>query len=194
MASWHCKWSSALCLSLRNRRWSTLSTNMMKTASAMGFLLILTAVAAAQQGPDFSGTYFLKSFARSDSRNSSVSSKVMVGREITKVAQDSNSVEIVFRSLGQGAFTCKYRLDGSEIQSTDPDGTPTVERAEIKGENLIIRSSIKVGTGALKGIPILRTQKWELSKDLKTLTVREETQVQGMHVQDDLLTVTYIRQ
>ncbi len=93
----------------------------------------------------------------------------------------------------KGRLPAKYRLDGSEIQSAEPDGTPTVEHAEIKGKTLIIRSSIKVASGALKGVPILRTEKWELSKDLKTLTVRQRTEVQGMHMRDDLLTVTYQR-
>jgi hypothetical protein len=165
----------------------------MRPVTAMCLFAVLTAVAAAQQVPDFSGTYVLKSPARSDSYNSA-SSNVMVGRVITKVVQDSNSVEVVFRSVGRGTFTCKYNLDGSEIQSAEPDGTPTVEHAEIKGKTLVIRSSIKVATGALKGVPVLRTEKWELSKNVRTLTVRQRTEVQGMHMQDDLLTVIYQRQ
>ena len=95
--------------------------------------------------------------------------------------------------VGRETFPCKYRLDDSEIQSAESDGTPTVEHAEIKGKTLIIRSSIKVASGAFKGILILRTEKWELSKDLKTLTVQQRTEIQGMHMQDDLLTVTYQR-
>jgi len=165
---------------------------MMRTVSAMCVLAVLIAVAVAQQVPDFSGTYVLKSHARSDSYRSA-SSNVMLGRVIRKVMQDNDSVEIVFVLVGRGTFTCKYRLDGSEIQSAEPDGTPTVEHAEIKGKTLIIRSSIKVASGALKGVPILRTEKWELSKDLKTLTVHQRTEIQGMHMQDDLLTVTYQR-
>src|SRR5580704_9773660 len=70
---------------------------MMKYISCICGLLVLIVAAGAQQVPDFSGSYTLKSFATSDSHNSS-SSKVMAGRVITKVVQDSNSVEVVFRS------------------------------------------------------------------------------------------------
>jgi hypothetical protein len=166
---------------------------MKKYISCIGALLAFIVVAGAQQVPDFSGTYTLKSFANSDSHNSS-SSKIMPARVITKVVQDSNSVEVVFRSAGRGTFTCKYSLDGSEIQNAEPDGTPTVEHAEIKGKILVIRSSIKVAGGVLKGVPIKRTEEWELSKDLRILTVRQRIEVQGMHMENDLLTASYLRQ
>lgn len=167
---------------------------MTRFVLAMWSFVAVTAAATAQQMPDFSGVYVFSSSAGSDSRTSAYPSNVMFERVIKKVVQDSNSVEISFQTPGRGEVTSKYKLDGSETPGTEPDGTPTVERAEIKGNRLIIRSSIKIRRGALKGVPILKTQKWELSKDLKTLTVHEQIQAEGMHVMDDLLTVTYIRQ
>jgi hypothetical protein len=162
---------------------------MIKFASATLFLLLFSTLAVARQVPDFSGTYFLKSTERSDSRSGSVVRNVFGGRVITKVVQDRNSVEIVFRSK-TGLVTYKYGLDGSEIQGTEEDGTPTLERAEIKGKNLIIRSQMT----AAKGITLHRTQWWELSKHLKILTVHEQLQTQGMHVVDGLQTAEYFRQ
>src|ERR1700731_32260 len=74
------------------RSWSKLSGRMMRPVSAMCVLAVLIAVAVAQQVPDFSGTYGLKSHAWSDSYRSA-SSNVMVGRVIRKVMQDNDSVE-----------------------------------------------------------------------------------------------------
>ena len=176
-----------------------LSANMTKIVSVICFLVVLTASAAAQQVPDFSCAYVFKSSTISDSRKSpllnSPPPRVVVGRVITKVVQDSDSVEISYQSFGH-RVTCKYILDGSETQHAEQDGTPTTVRAEIKGGNLIIRTSIKVAKGALKGVPILRTETWELSKDLATLTVHQKTEIQEgrMPMVNDLQTVTYLRQ
>jgi hypothetical protein len=161
---------------------------MKKIVSAIFCLMTLAALAPAQV-PDFSGVYILKSVKMSDSENNTGASNIMVGRTITKVVQDGTSVEIMSSSGGRGMVKCRYSLDGSEIQSAEPDATPTVERAEIKGKNLILRSSIKMA----KGAPILRIQKWELSKDLKTVTVHQQTYLEQGHMLNDVLTVTYLR-
>ncbi len=110
-------------------------------------------------------------------------------RVIKKVVQDRNSVTITLQGRA-GEVTREYRLDGGKIAGEEPDGTPTVEWAEIKGKKLIIRSSIKT-----KGAPVdvVKTQKWELSKDLKTLTVHEQLQAEGTHVMNDSLTISYTR-
>src|SRR5271166_3094951 len=102
----------------------------MRTVPAMCVLAVLMSVAVAQQVPDFSGTYVLKSHARSDSY-SSASSNMMVGRVIRKVMRITTPLSW----SEKGRLPAKYRLDGSEIQSAEPDGTPTVEHAEIKGKN-----------------------------------------------------------
>lgn len=82
-----------------------------------------------------------------------------------------------------GEVTQEYRLDGSKIQGKEQDGTPTVEWIDIKGRQLIIRSSLKAGSGALKDVPIVKTQKWGLSEYLETVTISEQFQLpEGMHV------------
>ncbi len=161
----------------------------MRNVASLTIFLLLAAFAAAQQAQDFSGIYILKSYVRSDSLNRTRPEKVFLGRPVTRVAQDSTSVEIDFR-LRNGFVTYKYGLDGSEIQGAEEDGTPTLERAEIRGKNLIIRSKITMA----KGGPLHRTQWWELSKDHKILTVHDQLQVQGVHVVEDLQTATYLRQ
>ena len=145
--------------------------------------------AVAQQAPDFSGTYILKSSGMSDSRSSAHVPNVMWERVIKRVVQDSTSVTITLQGRA-GEVTREYKLDGTKIRGEEPDGTPTVEWAEIKGKKLIIRSSIKT-KGALQDV--LKTQKWELSKDLKTLTVYEQLQAEGMHIVNDSLTISYTR-
>ena len=107
-------------------------------------------------------------------------------RVIKRVVQDSTSVTITLQGRA-GEVTREYKLDGTKIRGEEPDGTPT---AEIKGKKLIIRSSIKT-KGALQDV--LKTQKWELSKDLKTLTVYEQLQAEGMHIVNDSLTISYTR-
>jgi hypothetical protein len=117
----------------------------------------------------------------------------VIEKVIRKVAQDSNSIEIVFQMPGRGdrLRPSTNRTAPRLKEQNRKDGTPTVEQAKIKGNRLIIQSSIKVQGGALKGIPITKTQKWELSKDLKTLTVSEEFQIQARaHMVGDLVTIT----
>jgi hypothetical protein len=162
----------------------------MKKSTLLTIFLLLSALAVARHVQDFSGIYVLKSAVRSDSLNRTRPENIMVGRVVTRVVQDSNSVEIVFRSQS-GFVTYNYGLDGTEIQGAEEDGTPTLERAEIKGKNLVIRSVIKAGS---KGIPVHRTQWRELSKDLRILTVHEQLQTQGVQVMEDLQIATYFRQ
>jgi hypothetical protein len=168
---------------------------MTKIISAICSVVVLTATVPAQQVPDFSGAYVLKSQLRSDSQGVPPRSTMIVaGRVLTRVVQDSASIEISFLSSG-GPITCKYGLDGSETPDTEPDGTPSTVRAKIKGKKLIIQTSIKVRQGALKGIPVERTEEWELSKDLKTLRINQRTEIGGhIHMTDDLQTLVYVRQ
>ena len=155
-------------------------------------LLVLVTGSVAQQVPDFSGKYVLRSSGISDSGRAAYTGNVSSDRLVKRVVQDHESVKIILEGK-TGEVTREYRLDGSKIRGEEPDGTPTVEWAEIKGKQLIIRSSLKVATGALKDVPTTKTQKWELSKDLRTVTIREQLHAEGLHVRNDLLTITYAR-
>ena len=70
----------------------------------------------------------------------------------------------------------------------------TSDRAEIRGRTLTIRSSLKIGGGELKGIPLHKTQTWVLSSDSKLLTIRDHYQIQAMAMEDDRRTAIYARQ
>lgn len=168
---------------------------MRRTASAFCLLLVLSGLGLAQQNPDFSGVYTSNSVRRSDStRVTNFPTKVQVGKTTLKVVQAENSLEAAFTFDSGKTGTRRYALDGSETENVDFDGTPTTDRVRVKGRTLVIRSIMTVRTGDLKDIPVYSTQKWELSPDLKTLTVYQRFQVQGMHMMDDALTTIYVRQ
>jgi len=88
----------------------------------------------------------------------------------------------------------KYTLDGKASENVDLAGVVSVDRIEARGKIVVIHSDVKVTSGSLKGTPVHKTEKWELAADLKTLTMREQSEVQGMRMIDDLLTAVYIRQ
>lgn len=64
----------------------------------------------------------------------------------------------------------------------------------MKGKMLIIKSTKEVPSGPLKGTPLYVTSKWELSRDLKTLTALTEFQIERVHMVGDTFTTTYVRQ
>ena len=165
---------------------------MRTVLSTVCWFLALSISLVAQHTPDFSGSYVLKSSGMSDSQSSALPRNVTWERLIRKVEQDDKSIRIILRGR-TGDIPREYKLDGTKIQGEEPDGSPTVEWAEIKGKQLVIRSSIKVVSGALKGTPILKTQKWELSKDLKTVMVHVQLESEEAHIMNDLLKLIYIR-
>lgn len=171
------------------------------TGVLRGFCLTCVLVAVATIGmaqfADFSGKYIVLTVRLSDSGSGEVPTMNMVaGWIVTSVAQHSDSVEISLRAAGGGDVTRTYKLDGSETNGTEPDGTPTREKAELRKGHLILSTSIAVKRGALKGVPLVRIQKWDLSKDRRTVTVRATTEIEGdheAHVLYDIQTVTYLR-
>jgi len=168
---------------------------MRKLASALTLLLVLNSQASSKQNPDFSGTYTLQSVSRSDSSTRHFPKNIPVGKQTLQVIQTGNSLEASFVSETGTTSTRKYKLDGSESENVDFDGTPTTDRASVKGNTLVVRSSIKVKAGALKGVPVDQIQKWGLSPDLKTLTVRQQIHLhEGIPEGDATLTMIYVRQ
>ncbi|MGB6668661.1 MAG: hypothetical protein WBE73_09975 [Candidatus Acidiferrum sp.] len=66
---------------------------------------------------------------------------------------------------------------------------PTVDKAEVKGKTLVIRSSYRL----TNGVPVHETQRWELSPDGKTLKIHRQTQFEGMSMLDETTNETYQR-
>jgi hypothetical protein len=89
--------------------------------------------------------------------------------------------------------TLKYKLDDIVSRNVDPDGSPTTDRAKVKGRELIVRSTMKIAAGDLKGSEVHRIENWELSKDLSTLTIRQQFDVPGAHLSGDTMTSIYSR-
>jgi hypothetical protein len=168
---------------------------MMRVVFSLWFFLALTLPALPQQSPDFSGAYTLKSLTRSDSDGgSNFREQTSAPKTTLKISQSANALDATFTFASGKTVTLKYKLDDIESKNVDPDGSLTTDRAKVKGRELIVRSTIKIGAGGLKGSEVHRTENWELSKDLRTLTIHQQFDVPGAHVPGDTMTSTYTRQ
>jgi len=88
-----------------------------------------------------------------------------------------------------------YALDGSDTVNAELDGTPATDRASMKGQKLIIQSTIEATAGALKSTPVRSMATWVLSSDLKTLTVQKHYELKGKgKLLGDTETSIYVRQ
>jgi hypothetical protein len=148
--------------------------------------LLLTSVVPtlAQTPPDFSGIYNLASL-----KGEHVAKKLP--KTVLTVRQTQDSLEVIEAFDDGKTVTSKYSLDGKESKNTTSGGMPTADKVEVKGKNLIIRS-----TGVMpNGVSILETQKWELSTDSKTLKIRRSNKFGGgMSMLDDSIDEIYRRQ
>jgi hypothetical protein len=156
-------------------------------------LMCLPSALSQKQGPDFTGSYVLKSFTRSDS-SIGYTDKISAGKGALSVVQTANSIEFSYTLPSGKTAVRRYNLDGSDSSNVDFDGTPRTERAILKGKTLIVKSTMNVPTGPLKGTPIDGTETWELSRDLKTLTSRAQLKSRGTHLLGDTFTAIYFRQ
>ena len=167
---------------------------MLRTASVFCVFLALVGLAQPQEVRDFSGVYTLKRFTHSDSNHPRDTTNVPAGQTTLKIAQSAISMELSY-TLGSGKTVVRrYTLDGRDSANMEFDGTPTTDQASVKGRTLTIHSTIEVTAGLLKGIPVHRTSRWELSRDLKTLIAHDQIEIQGKHVIGDTLTAVYVRQ
>jgi hypothetical protein len=156
---------------------------MRKMSSLLGLLLALTVATVAEQSTDFSGTYNLVSLGGAHTAKN-------VPKRTLRFVQDGKSLEIE-QVLDDGKAMCStYELDGSESKNATWDGDPTIDKALIKGKNLVIQTSHQLPSG----VPVHETQKWELSSDRKTLKVRREIRFEGMERLDETNIETYARQ
>jgi len=110
-------------------------------------------------------------------------------KSLLKVVQNGSLLEIVETFDSGKTMTSRYALDGNESKNTTEGGVPTVDKAEVKGKTLVIRSSYRLPNG----VPVHETQKWELSADARTLKIRRQTQFEGMSMLDETTNETYQR-
>lgn len=156
---------------------------MMRMHSSLCCLLLFASTAVAQENPNFSGTYALTALKGDHTAKT-------LPKNIMKVTQNGETLEIV-ESFDDGkTLTRKYALNGGESKNLTSGGVPTTDKAEIKGKTLIIRSSCHLPTG----VTVHETEKWDLSADSKTLKIHHQTQFDGMSMLDDTLNETYQRQ
>ena len=151
--------------------------------SVVSFLLAVTVSLLAEAAADFSGVYNLASVSGDHAAKN-------VPKRTLKLVQNGNSLEIEQVLDGSQGMCSSYELDGSESQNATWDGDPTVDKAVIKGKNLVIQSSHHLPSGIL----VRETQKWELSSDRKTLKVHRQKRVPELPTQNETIIEMYARQ
>jgi hypothetical protein len=158
----------------------------MKTIDlAICCLFLIGATSIAQETRDFSGTFVLTSLKGEKENTAKKLPKIQL-----KVIQNGNSIEVVETIDDGKTVTARYFLDGRESKNLTSGGVPTTDKAETKGQALVIRSSYRLANGG----PVRETQKWELSADSRTLKIRRQTQFEAMSAMDFTMDEAYQRQ
>ena len=156
-------------------------------------LLTLAVPALPQQSPDFTGTYILKSLTRSDSSRTITPDSLPQSEQILKVTQHSSSIEFSYIFANGSGLVRTYKFDGSDSTNPGFDGTSEIDRTSLKDGAITINSKRKA-PGPQNDKMLYFISKWELSRDLKTLTLHRWFHVQGGHPAGDTLTAIYLRQ
>jgi len=151
------------------------------------FLLILLRCAVpalAQTVPDFSGVFLRNLIDRKGPFADPADPLVLI------IKQGVDTLEIT--EVQNGAQrTYVYDMGGKPSLHVTPDGVYTRDRVWIKGGRLVIKSEVLVN-------PIfadrLTGKTWELSPDLRSLTIRLKGLSYGSEVRDSRRLETYTRQ
>lgn len=118
--------------------------------------------ASAADKPSFSGTYFLQ-VDKSDKRQSDVSLEVIQSDEsieVTKVVEGKKETNI-------------YPLNGRDGEYLSSGGVSGRCKGQIKGNKLVIESIVVTHPVPAAGpMRIHSREQWQLSGDLKTLTIK----------------------
>jgi hypothetical protein len=122
--------------------------------------LMLAAVAANAQQPDYSGTWVLDA-----SRSESATQNEPIA-PITLVVRQGPSDLTIERQQGDSARTVRYRADGSETISSFGLEDRAVGRLRWDGAKLVTETVFQ-----LRGIPLAQTETRSLSSDGREMTV-----------------------
>jgi hypothetical protein len=134
-------------------------------------LLLLSATIATAQSHDFTGSYTLTKikggvFGLGPKKGTVWS---------LEVVQTATAIEVTKVRNGQ-RFVNAFSLDGTEGICNDPGGNTVKCKGQFKGKYLYLDSLVIVQP---KGGPTIQThtiERWELSADLRTLTIQNDVE------------------
>lgn len=134
------------------------------TAGISGSIAETTVLARAEEQASFSGTYS-EGPAKGKSADSTHST--------LEVVQSDQAIEISRVASGKNT-TSKCPFDGTEGEYTSSGGVPGKCKAKLKGRDLLIESVVIARQPPGAPMRIHTKERWQLSKDAKTLTVKSE--------------------
>jgi hypothetical protein len=146
----------------------------------VALLLLGPRLGAAAEAQNFSGSYTLTG-AKGDFDFSKDTvwtiSVIQTGAaiEVTRVRDGHTNVN-------------RFPLDGTEGDYTGPSGTPGKCKGQLKGKNLVLESVVTTFPARNRPGAETRTrERWELSANSKTLTIRNDvdfpgSSLEGLHV------------
>ena len=127
---------------------------------------LVCAVLLSAAATDFSGEWRL---VVPRSRAKDALAKQWMPRELTKVVEQKGDYLTIkareINSKGEFSASLRYRLDGTETENEAAD-VKTRATARWSGKALIVDSA-----GTFQGSPIRVHDRWEVSRDRRTLTV-----------------------
>jgi hypothetical protein len=143
-------------------------------------LVLLTPSLGAADGQNFSGSYTLTG-AKGD---------FDFGKDTVwtlSVVQTAAAIEVT-RVMDGRASMNRFPLDGTESGYTSPTGVQGKCKGQLKGKNLILESVVVTYPARNRpGFDTRTRERWELSPNSKTLTIRNDvdypgSSLEGLHV------------
>jgi hypothetical protein len=142
------------------------------------FGIFLTTIAWAAARADFSGNYAAQQKKGDKALTASL-----------RVIQTDSTVQVT-RIYGDKSLTNSFPLDGSEGDYTTETGVRGKCSAQLNGETLVLKTL--AGPPPKAGTPPLHfeiIEKWQLSPDTKTLTIK--TEIKSPDMPNDVITAAF---
>lgn len=158
---------------------------MKSAATVVAIVVLLCSGVLAQNGVDFSGTYRLL-FIKSENGSKKIPDSTLT------ISQHEGILERTTVTDGK-TLVSRYTLDGKECKNVTSGGSPSTDKAQAKGKNIVIRSTVPLNAPPPAASSVVTTEKWELSKDSNTLTVHSKVEFPGMAMLDFTSTEVYSR-
>jgi hypothetical protein len=134
--------------------------NMVVGLACIALVASMVIAGSAADKINYSGKYALQG------RKAAVSDSTL------EVIQDQDNVEVIRVERGRKT-TNRYPLDGSDEDCTSSGGVPGKCKAQLKDKYLVLESVIAVSPQPnAPSIRIHTKERWQLSADSKTLTVK----------------------
>jgi len=140
-------------------------------------VLFASSASVAADRTDFSGTYTLRGGKGASKLNKRDSSTL-------RVIQTEATIEIAKAVEGKQNVN-RFQLDGSEGEYNNSGGQKGVGKARFKGKTLVLDTLVTARPlPAGPDIQIHTRERWELSSDSKTLTIRSDVDFPNSLVPD----------